>query len=122
METREQRWRREGRREAAIILMQKLSEDQIDDNDLTIWNEDGSESCGWNEDAVFEMLDAQTTDSYLERKIKRYISNNQNEVMDAKQIEYLLGKVIEENEKLLTGTLSTALDRAARYLGIDVKK
>ncbi|PSW14756.1 hypothetical protein C9I98_21460 [Photobacterium sanctipauli] len=120
METKEQRWRKEGRREAALLLMQKTSAESIDNEELVSWsaNGDAGDYSGyWNEKAVFTFFDAEISESYLDCQIQSAMML-QSASMDAKLIELMLKQVIEDYRHDLSTHGTTQLDRAAYYFGL----
>ncbi|WP_273859557.1 hypothetical protein [Photobacterium sp. GSS17] len=122
-ESKEQRWRREGRREAALLLMEKLSAESIEHTELVGWSsiaDTGDYSGHWNEQAVFQFFNADITESYLEAQLAAAMKTK-SAYMDAKFIEGMLRTIIEDYRHDLSTNGMTQLDKAAFYLGIHSK-
>ncbi|MGF1717298.1 hypothetical protein L4D08_20760 [Photobacterium chitinilyticum] len=120
VETKEQRWRKEGRREAALLLMQKLSPEDIDHKEMVGWSENGDAgdySGYWNEKSVFDFFDAEVKESYLDNQLKN-ANKLQSASMDAELVELMLKKIISDYQQDLTNNGMTQLDRAAYYFGL----
>lgn len=118
-ETKEQRWRKEGRREAANMLIEKLHPESIDHETMVGSSRDISdEYCAyWNPEEVYKFFDAEQSESYLEQQLK--IANKyHSEAMDARLVEGMLKKIIEDFSGHLSSNGNTQLDRAAYYLGL----
>ncbi|MDK9789756.1 hypothetical protein [Vibrio sp. D431a] len=119
-ETDAQKWRREGRLEAAEILMDKLHPESLEHETMVEWSEDGchgDRSGAWNRENVIAFFDCDVSESLIERqagKLARY-KNKSEELF---HLDSMLRKIIIENNEMLTKDGNTTLDKAAYLLGL----
>ncbi len=119
-ETQEQKWRREGRKEAALMFMEKIDPESLEHEELVYWGEVGQ--CGdysgcWEEDKVLAFFDVNASESFIERQTKAF-----NSVVvkadDAFFYESFLRSILKTYKDDLSTGGNTPLDNAAYFLGL----
>lgn len=120
LETQEQKWRREGRKEAALMLMNNIEAESLEDDKLVSWGENGCSgdySGYWNDKAVLEFFDVDSSESFIERQAKSF-SAAMVKAEDAYFYEQFLVRIIESYKEDLSTNGESHLDKAAYFLGL----